>query len=293
MALRVRASRTSLPRRVESPSTHAGHDCSLSRGVQARRRRHGRRLRRDRRTAPASRRPQDGAWHRAISGRASASGARRARRPACLIPTCASCTRSAKPTASCSLPWSCSRANRCRHGSPAGRFRSLESVDITLAVLSALEAIHARGIVHRDLKPSNIFLTPHGIKLLDFGLARAVQDVNEQTQAGITMAGTVVGTPHYMSPEQLSGRPVGRALRSVRRRRHTLRTARGRHGVSRRRLPPRCSTPSCTSHCPRSMDPRRSPPSTGSCIGRPQEAGGPLRRRRRDGAGASCRPKSG
>ena len=81
-----------------------------------------------------------------------------------------------------------------------------ESVDITLAVLSALEAIHARGIVHRDLKPSNIFLTAHGIKLLDFGLA--VQEVSEQTQAGITMAGTVMGTPHYMSPEQLSGSPL-------------------------------------------------------------------------------------
>ena len=55
-----------------------------------------------------------------------------------------------------------------------------ESVDIALAVLSALEAIHARGIVHRDLKPSNIFLTAHGIKLLDFGLARAVQEVSAQ-----------------------------------------------------------------------------------------------------------------
>ena len=81
-----------------------------------------------------------------------------------------------------------------------------ESVDITLAVLSALEAIHARGIVHRDLKPSNIFLTAHGIKLLDFGLA--VQEVSEQTQTGITMAGAVMGTPHYMSPEQLSVSPL-------------------------------------------------------------------------------------
>ena len=81
-----------------------------------------------------------------------------------------------------------------------------ESVEITLAVLSALEAIHARGIVHRDLKPSNIFLTAHGIKLLDFGLA--VQEVSEQTQAGITMPGIVMGTPHYMSPEQLSGSPL-------------------------------------------------------------------------------------
>src|SRR5215210_1493216 len=50
-----------------------------------------------------------------------------------------------------------------------------ESVEITLAMLSALEAIHAQGLVHRDLKPSNIFLTPHGVKLLDFGLARGVQ----------------------------------------------------------------------------------------------------------------------
>jgi serine/threonine protein kinase/tetratricopeptide (TPR) repeat protein len=82
------------------------------------------------------------------------------------------------------------------------------SADITRAILSALSAIHARGIVHRDLKPSNIFLTPHGVKLLDFGLARAAQDANDQTHAGITIAGTVVGTPHYMSPEQLTGDPL-------------------------------------------------------------------------------------
>jgi serine/threonine protein kinase/tetratricopeptide (TPR) repeat protein len=83
-----------------------------------------------------------------------------------------------------------------------------ESVAITLAVLSALAAIHARGLVHRDLKPSNIFLTPHGVKLLDFGLARAVQPADEQTRADITMAGTVMGTPRYMSPEQLTGEPL-------------------------------------------------------------------------------------
>src|SRR4029453_17201800 len=39
-------------------------------------------------------------------------------------------------------------------------------------ILAALSALHARGIIHRDLKPSNVFLTPHGVKLLDFGLAR-------------------------------------------------------------------------------------------------------------------------
>ncbi len=83
-----------------------------------------------------------------------------------------------------------------------------ESVDITLAMLSALGAIHARGLVHRDLKPSNIFLTAHGVKLLDFGLARSVQEAGDQTHAGITMPGMVMGTPHYMSPEQITGDPL-------------------------------------------------------------------------------------
>ena len=83
-----------------------------------------------------------------------------------------------------------------------------ETVDITLAMLSALGAIHAQRLVHRDLKPSNVFLTPHGVKLLDFGLARTVQHAGGQTGDGITMTGTVMGTPHYMSPEQLTGQPL-------------------------------------------------------------------------------------
>ena len=83
-----------------------------------------------------------------------------------------------------------------------------ESVDITMAMLSALGAIHAGGLVHRDLKPSNIFLTAHGVKLLDFGLARAVHTADDLTHDDITIAGTVMGTPHYMSPEQLTGDPL-------------------------------------------------------------------------------------
>ncbi|HXW07542.1 MAG TPA: protein kinase [Vicinamibacterales bacterium] len=84
---------------------------------------------------------------------------------------------------------------------PAG-----ESVATLLAVLSALEALHRRGIVHRDLKPSNIFLTPHGVKLLDFGLARPVAVEVETTS--ITLPGVVLGTPRYMAPEQARGQEI-------------------------------------------------------------------------------------
>ena len=53
-----------------------------------------------------------------------------------------------------------------------GALPPTEAVPIALGMLGALEALHARGLVHRDIKPSNIFVTPHGPKLLDFGLAR-------------------------------------------------------------------------------------------------------------------------
>src|SRR2546425_6510915 len=61
-----------------------------------------------------------------------------------------------------------SLAERLRRGALGGA----DAVPIGLGVLAALSALHAQGIVHRDLKPSNVFLTPHGVKLLDFGLAR-------------------------------------------------------------------------------------------------------------------------
>jgi serine/threonine protein kinase len=82
-----------------------------------------------------------------------------------------------------------------------------EAIQIELPVLAALDALHRRGIVHRDLKPSNIFLTPFGVKLLDFGLARPVDTLGAETMV-LTMPGTIVGTPQYLAPEQLLGEPA-------------------------------------------------------------------------------------
>ncbi|MFJ2260053.1 PQQ-binding-like beta-propeller repeat protein [Streptomyces sp. NPDC087844] len=70
---------------------------------------------------------------------------------------------------------------------------------------AALQEIHAAGLVHRDLKPSNVLLAADGPRVIDFGIARAV-DGNRMTQTGV-----VVGSPGYMSPEQAMGRDVGTA----------------------------------------------------------------------------------
>jgi serine/threonine protein kinase len=73
-------------------------------------------------------------------------------------------------------------------------------LDYSSQALLALEYAHARGVVHRDIKPANMMVSPSGqMKVLDFGLAQ------EESSGELTMAGSVIGSPIYMSPEQVRG----------------------------------------------------------------------------------------
>ncbi len=80
-----------------------------------------------------------------------------------------------------------------------GPLRVPDAARLFLKLIDGLEAAHKTGLVHRDIKPSNIMITPDGdVKLLDMGLARALDD-----ETGLTRANTVLGTLDYASPEQL------------------------------------------------------------------------------------------
>ena len=95
---------------------------------------------------------------------------------------------------------------RDRAGEPAESLpRTPEEVAACLAaVLDALEHVHEKGLIHRDVKPGNLILTPEGPVLIDFGLVKDT-DLDEVLE-DLSRSGVAIGTPHYMSPEQVEAR---------------------------------------------------------------------------------------
>ncbi|MGZ7081476.1 MAG: serine/threonine-protein kinase, partial [Thermoanaerobaculia bacterium] len=92
-----------------------------------------------------------------------------------------------------------------------GPMPEVEISRIGRGVADALSEAHAKGVVHRDIKPDNIIVTDSRVKVLDFGIAKRIgleTTASEAPTAFITQQGLILGTVHYMSPEQAMGKPV-------------------------------------------------------------------------------------
>jgi beta-lactam-binding protein with PASTA domain/predicted Ser/Thr protein kinase len=86
-----------------------------------------------------------------------------------------------------------------------GRLPARRAMEIIADMCAALDFSHRNGIIHRDVKPANVMITPAGaVKVMDFGIARAVAD----NSATVTQTANVIGTAQYLSPEQARGEPV-------------------------------------------------------------------------------------
>jgi len=86
-----------------------------------------------------------------------------------------------------------------------GPMNPADAVRVAAHVADGLSEAHEKGIVHRDVKPDNILISPKLVKILDFGIAK---QIGGTADPGLTQGGMVVGTPHYMSPEQALGRTI-------------------------------------------------------------------------------------
>jgi serine/threonine protein kinase len=104
------------------------------------------------------------------------------------------------------------RGHTLRHLIARGALPMRQAIEIATQISDGLAAAHAAGIVHRDLSPANVMLTPEGrAKILDFGLAKSAHVSGgriETLSAGPSTPGLIMGTPGYMAPEQISGKPA-------------------------------------------------------------------------------------